>query len=105
MEYLVSSKELNDCHVTPHDFRNANAIYDGPVIAGVRGKQLGKRLTALIIRMIINLAGTCYTYAIGAHVLAIFSDQNVPDSRNSILYSIPFHPMGFCWEPFCGRRL
>ena len=38
MEYLVSSKELDDCPVTPHDLRNANAIFGGPDIAGVRGK-------------------------------------------------------------------
>ena len=38
MEYLVSSKELDDCLVTPHDLRNANAIFGGPDIAGVRGK-------------------------------------------------------------------
>ena len=42
MEYLVSSKALDDYPVTPHDLRNANAIFGGPDIAGVRGKQLGE---------------------------------------------------------------
>ena len=36
---------------------------------------------------------------------AICSDQNVFDSRDSNLYSIPFRPMSFCWEPFCGGQL
>ena len=35
MEYLVSSKELDDCPVSPHDLRNAKAIFGGPDIAGV----------------------------------------------------------------------
>ena len=51
------------------------------------------------------LAGTYYTYTLGAHMHAICSDQNVFDSRDSNLYSIPFRPMSFCWEPFCGGQL
>ena len=38
IEYLVSSKELDDCPVTPHDSQNANAIFCGPDTAGVRGE-------------------------------------------------------------------
>ena len=58
-----------------------------------------------IIIIIIILAETYYTYTLGAHVLAICSNQNVFNSRDSILYSIPFRPISFRWEPFCGRRL
>ena len=38
MEYLVSSKKLDDCPITPHSLHNTNAIFGGPDTAGVRGK-------------------------------------------------------------------
>ena len=50
----------------------------------------------------INLVGTYYTYAITGHVLAIYSDKNVLNSRNSILYFIPFRPMIFCRDHSAG---
>ena len=38
MEYLVSSKELDDCPATPHNLRITNSIFGGPNIAGVWGE-------------------------------------------------------------------
>ena len=42
MEYLVSSKEHDDCPVTPHDLRNANAILVVLILQECGGKQLGE---------------------------------------------------------------
>ena len=38
MEYLVSSKELDDCPVTPHNLCNATTIFGGPDLVGVQGE-------------------------------------------------------------------
>ena len=38
LEVLVSSKELDDMPVAPHNLRNAKAIFGSPDIAGVQGK-------------------------------------------------------------------
>ena len=46
MEYLVSSKELDNCPATPYALRNANVIFGGPDIAGVGGGQFIERLSA-----------------------------------------------------------
>ena len=36
LEVLVSSKELDDMHDSPHNLCNAKAIFGGPDIAGVQ---------------------------------------------------------------------